>query len=142
MLQAEITIQRSSRIVWNYFTKAENWAKWHGGDLRSAQWRKGGALEWELGSASTIKQIVPGKRLELDGQWLDSSYSFEPIASDSTLVKWRQGPPKGGAYFSDGGTSTLTQMKEALEKLKYGVEGEANVRSGSGARRWWKSWAS
>jgi len=124
MLKAEITIKRSPEVVWDYFTKTRNWEKWWGGGLKSAQWRKGGKLEWASGGSSPIQAITPGKMVQTVGSWADTTFTFEPKESGKTIVRIQESSPKGGASFSDGGAAHLASLNSYLNKLKEHIESE------------------
>jgi uncharacterized protein YndB with AHSA1/START domain/transcription elongation factor Elf1 len=130
MLKAEITIKRSPEIVWAYFTEPGNWENWWGGGLKSAQWRKGGKLEWALGGSSPIQAITPGRMVQTSGSWADTTFTFEPNGSGKTMVRIQESSPKGGASFSDGGAAHLASLNSYLNKLKEHIESEAKQDRG------------
>ena len=130
MLNAEITIERSPEIVWAYFTEPRNWEKWWGGGLKAAQWREGGKLEWALGGSSPIEAIIPGKMVQIAGSWMSTTFIFEPKGSGKTVLRMQESSPKGGASFSDGGASHLTQLNASLKKLKEHLESETKQSTG------------
>lgn len=137
MLAAEIKIERSVETVWAYFTTESNWSKWWGGALKSADWRTGSQLVWEVGGATAIKALVPRRKCQIGGPWMDTTFTFQP-ASGATLVKREDGPPKGGAQFTDGGASHLAGMRSSLSRLKERVELETeNVPP---TKKWWQLW--
>lgn len=122
-MNIEIAIERTPEIVWGYFTDPQNWAKWWGGGLKAAQWRQGGKIEWALGGSSSIEAIIPNKMVKIAGDWMSTTFTFEPSDSRNTVVKLQEsGLLPGGATFSDGGTAHLAQLISALAKLKEHVE--------------------
>lgn len=124
MLKAEITIKRSPDIVWDYFTNTNNWEKWWGGGLKSAEWLKEGKLYWALGGSSSIQAITPGKMVQTVGSWMDTTFTFEPKGSEETIVRIQESSPKGGASFNDGGAAHLASLNSYLNKLKEHIESE------------------
>ena len=135
MLEAEITIERSSEIVWDYFTNTKNWEKWWGGGLKSADWSEGGNLEWALGGSSPIQAITPGKMVQTIGSWMDTTFTFEPAGSDETIVRIQESSPKGGASFNDGGAAHLADLNSYLKKLKENIESETKQDTGSKGKK-------
>jgi len=134
MLETEITIERPLATVWKYFTDFKTWKRWWGGELKSAQWRKGGKLVWTLGGSSEILDITPGQVVIIRGSWMDTRWEFEAAGPTSTRVRIITSAPRGGAYFSDGGASYLAEMRNSLRRLKQCVETETSQK------RWWEFW--
>lgn len=124
MLKTEITINRSSEQVWNYFTQLQNWAYWWGGGLKEVRpaWQAGAVLVWELGGESPIERIFHGKLMTLGGYWTSTTFRFIPQGAGSTLVEIEESEPKNGAVFNDGGVGHLAQLQKCLQKMKQGVE--------------------
>ncbi len=127
MLTAEIIIERPVKVVWAYFTKPQHWEKWWGGGLRRAEWKPGGKLEWALGGASLIEDVIPARMARIRGAWMTTTWTFESAGDQQTRVRIQEGEPRGGASFSDGGAAHLRQLNEALSKLKACIEGEEPV---------------
>lgn len=126
-MNAEIIIERSPKAVWAYFTEPGNWDKWWGGELKTAQWREGGKLEWAKGGSSSIEAITPGRMVQIDSRWFSQTFTFEPKGNGKTIVRIQEGLPKAGASFSDGGASHLAQLNSYLIKLKEHIENETNL---------------
>lgn len=124
MLEAEITIERSSTTVWKYFTNPRHWEKWWGGGMKSAQWRKGGKLVWVLGGMSEVLDIIPGEGVIISGYWMDFKWEFRASGQNSTIVSIESSTPRKGAFFTDGGASHLVEMKQSLMRLKECIERE------------------
>jgi hypothetical protein len=127
MTEAEVTINKPLKAVWEYFLVPGNWKKWRIYGLKSVspEWREGAALYWELGGASHVLEFVPQSVITTGGTWMDTTYSFESVGSDLTKVKIRLSDPRGGAAFTDGGAAEGKRQIENLQRLKSLVEAEA-----------------
>lgn len=131
MLVAEIVIERPVKVVWAYFTKPKHWEKWWGGGLRSAEWRPGGRLEWALGGASPVEDVIPARKVRIRGAWMTTTWTFEPVGNERTQVRIQESDPRGGASFTDGGVAHLRQLNEALSRLKTCIESEMSLSAQS-----------
>lgn len=140
MLHAETTVERTPDVVWAYFTEPSNWEKWWGAGLRAAQWREGGHLEWAGGTKSAILAITPNKMVQIAGSWVDTTWTFEPRGTAKTAVGIREGSPKGGASFSDGGAAHLASLNSYLAKFKEHVERDTPRSTALSAKKRWQFW--
>ena len=127
MLTAEIVIERPVKVVWTYFTNPKHWEKWWGGGLRHADWKPGGKLEWALGGASLIEDVILGRMVRIRGSWMTTTWTFESVGNEQTRVRIQESDPHGGASFTDGGAAHLRQLNQTLSKLKACIEGEKPV---------------
>lgn len=122
MLSTQITIERSPEAVWEYLTEPQNWKTWWGGGLKSAQWREGGELDWEVGGTSRIEAIVPGKMVRMAGPWMSTTFTVKPARAGDTTVEIEESALRGGASFSDGGKAHLAELHASLVRLKEQLE--------------------
>lgn len=91
MLVAEVKVERDAETVWMYFTEPANWAKWWGGGLKSADWRLGGNLVWEVGGTAPIAALVPRRKIQITGPWMDTVFTFNEGRGGTTVVKQTDG---------------------------------------------------
>jgi uncharacterized protein YndB with AHSA1/START domain len=126
MIAVSVTIERTSKKVWDYFTTPSNWVKWYGGGLKEAApgWQDGANLIWALGGASAITKVIPGKEISTAGKWMDTTYKFKPEGLGKTTVELILSDPKGGASFNDGGAAEKRSRESMLLKLKQCIESE------------------
>ena len=129
MISITIDIDRSIDIVWDYFTKPENWEKWYGGGLKgvSPGWQEGAQLVWENGNYSNIIKFIPKQEVSISGTWTDVTYRFSKISNSSTSVQLVESDPKGGAYYTDGGAAHKKDLENSLKKMKIHVENETTA---------------
>jgi uncharacterized protein YndB with AHSA1/START domain len=126
MIEAEVTINKPLKTVWEYFITPGNWKKWRIYGLKSVTpaWRDGAFLNWELGGSSEILEFVPQSRIVTYGTWMDTTYTFEAAGAGSTKVKIQLSDPRGGAAFTDGGAGEQKRQNENLQRMKELVERE------------------
>jgi hypothetical protein len=130
MLNAGITIERSSEIVWAYFIEPNNWEKWWlGGGLKTAKWCRGGQLLWSSGVVSSINDITLGRMIDIPGDkisagQISTTFYFVPKGSGETIVNIQDGLFFGNVLMGDGGPSRLAQLNSSLVKLKASIESE------------------
>ncbi|MCG7850960.1 MAG: SRPBCC family protein [Methanosarcinaceae archaeon] len=139
MLKAEVVVERSPEIVWDYFTKPKNWEKWWGGELRKAKWDKGGELKWANGNISRVIAINPAAGVLIDGGMMINDFTFEAGGAGNTIISIKS-MPKGGAIFSDGGASHQAKLNVSLHKLKTHIEIETKENINSLPKSVSKSW--
>lgn len=137
-MEAKITIDRNSEIVWSYFTETRNWEKWWGG-VKNAKWDIGGKIEWALGGSSPIETMKPGKMIKIAGGLMSTMFTFDSKLKGKTIVSIEESSPKGGAFYNDGGASRVAQMNKSLVKLKEHIESETKQEEGN-IDKWWKFW--
>jgi len=126
MIKVSITIDRAPAIVWDYFTKTENWIKWYGGELKEVVpgWQQGGKLIWGLGGASTISAIIPYVEICISGGWMDDTFKFNNIGNIATAVEIIESDPKGTATLKDGGAASKAEWEKTIRKFKSYIESE------------------
>ncbi len=135
MFTVAVKIDRSVAIVWEYFTKIDNWNKWYGGAVKEIvpAWQTGAKIVWSLGGASEVAGYIAGREICLSGAWMDTTYRFRPEGDTAAIVEIIESDPKGGASFSDGGTAHKAQIETTLRNLKECIERETGATPGGGA---------
>jgi hypothetical protein len=126
MIKVSIVIERPINVVWDYFTKIENWSKWYDGGLKEVVpgWQNGGKLFWALGGSSPISNIIPLAEICISGSWMDTTYKFSKIGNNITGIEIIESDPKGGAVLKDGGAANKAQWEKTIQKLKACIERE------------------
>lgn len=136
---AKITINRPSSVVWEFFTKPENWQLWWGGELKAVNpgWQDEATLVWGNGDKSTIWRLVSQKMLETDTMFMRTTWTFSNLGDGQTLVEIIF-VPKGGANYTDGGVAESVKLNSALAKLKKCIEETQSVKKKSFWKRLFK----
>ena len=129
-LEAKVSIKKSRDEVWNYFTNPSNWKQWWGGALARAEpgWDRGAGLVWELGSPSTILNLITLKQVEIQNVWSITTWRFIEEKPDSTLVAYKE-QFTGGASMNPG--TWQADIGSRLSELKKCVENAPSSASSS-----------
>lgn len=157
MTKAEITISRRPDTVWAFFTKPENWSKWHGGVMREVNpgWKKGATIVWAKGPRSTIRTVIAGKVVKIEAPYITTTFNFTPLEEEGATLVQVDFAPRGGATFSDGGLAHQATVKSQLFRLKQCVEsettegravrherleGDREKNKTNVQKKWWQFW--
>lgn len=127
MAKAEITIARRPEIVWAFFTRPENWSKWHErAVLREVNpgWQQGATIVWGKGPTSTIRTLIPRKVVEIESPYIATTFNFMPLEEEGVTLLQVDFVPRGGATFSDGGLAHQETVQSQLFCFKQCVESE------------------
>ncbi|MDR3217661.1 MAG: hypothetical protein LBU22_01555, partial [Dysgonamonadaceae bacterium] len=128
MIKLNVIINRPVEDVWNYFTNISNWSKWDGGEIISAEWKKGGSVTWGMGAPSQINNYEFQKLVTLGSTWIDTNYRFSPC-NGGTLFTIEEGSPKNASW-SDGGVKHTRELEDSLKKLKQNIESSGKIEAG------------
>ena len=141
MPKVSVTINRSSKVIWDYFMTLENWRKWWGASISgvSPRWQNGARLTWENGDKSDLPVVRNQQEIQISSKYMNTAYYLKQKSKNQTLVEYEFNPCSG-ASFSDGGRGHKDSVEKKLDKLKDCIENETDEGTKSDQKKWWKFW--
>jgi uncharacterized protein YndB with AHSA1/START domain len=122
MVNAEIIINKPLDMVWNFYTNPKNWGKWWLQGIKKIipGWEEDAVVHWSDDSECSVWSITPKKIVQLNSQWMRTTFKFSAINEGTTLqvkldARWGEG-------FEYRGVAERAELAGALKKLKENIE--------------------